>query len=135
MLVFEHSILRRILGPVQDEVTGQWRRRHNRELRDLTQLPPITSYVRSQRLRWAGHVARMPADSLLRRVLDGRPAGRRPPGRPRLRWTDCVRSDLALLGIPNPDDWMEMALDRQRWRTLVAAAKDHPGPQLAESKY
>ena len=50
LLVFEHGILRRILGPVRDEETGQWRRQHNRELRDLTPLPPITSYVRSQRL-------------------------------------------------------------------------------------
>ena len=86
LLVFEHGILRRILGPVRDEETRQWRRRHNRELRELTHLPPITSYVRSQRLRWAGHVARMNPDTLLRRVLDSRPElGRRPPGRPRLR--------------------------------------------------
>ena len=132
LLVFEHSVLRRILGPIRDEVTGQWRRRHNRELRELTRLPPITSFVRSQRLRWAGHVARMDPDSLTRRVLDGRPAGRRPPGRPRLRWTDCVRNDLTLLDAPNPDDWMALAADRRRWRLLVEAAKDHPGPQLAE---
>ena len=132
LLVFEHSILRRILGPVRDEETGQWRRRHNRELRDLTHLAPITSYVRGQRLRWAGHVARMDPDSLLRRVLDGCPAGRRPRGRPRLRWADCVTSDLTMLGVANPQDWMEMARDRRRWRLLVEAAKDHPGPQLAE---
>ena len=65
--MFEHGILRRILGPVVDDETGQWRRRHNAELRDLTGLPPITSYVRSQRLRWAGQVARMDDASLPRR--------------------------------------------------------------------
>ena len=76
MLVFEHGVLRRILGPVRDAETGQWRIRHNRELRAITQLAPITSFVRAQRLRWAGHVARMLADSRLRRVLEGRPEGR-----------------------------------------------------------
>ena len=61
LLVFERSILRRILGPVRDEETGEWRIRHNRELQETTQLPPITSFVRAQRLRWAGHVARLRA--------------------------------------------------------------------------
>ena len=70
----------------------------------------------------------MPADSLLRRVLDGRPAGRHPPGRPRLRWTDCVRRELQLLGVDDPDSWKDLAQDRRRWRLLVAAAKGHPGP-------
>ena len=82
LLVFKHSVLRRMLGPVRDEVTGEWRIRHNRELRELTRLPPVTSFVRAQRLRWAGHVARMDPVCLLRRVFDGTPEGRRPPGRP-----------------------------------------------------
>ena len=63
---------------------------------------PITSYVRAQRLRWAGHVARREEGSLLGRVLEGRPEGRRPPGRPRMRWADCVRNDLRLLEVANP---------------------------------
>ena len=132
LLVFERSVLRRILGPVIDDETGQWRRRHNYELRDVTRLPPITNYVRAQRLRWAGHVARMDEGSLLRRILDGRPEGRRPPGRPRLRWSDCVRNDLALLQVDNPDQWIVIAQDRRRWKLLVRAAKDHPGPPLPE---
>merc|ERR1711872_1089166 len=57
MLVFEHKILRRILGPVRDAETGEWRVRHNVELLELTRLPPITSFIRAQRMRWAGHVA------------------------------------------------------------------------------
>ena len=69
LLVFEHGILRRILGPVRDEETGQWKRRHNRELRVLTGLPPITNFVRSQRLRWVGQAARMNPGSLVRQVL------------------------------------------------------------------
>ena len=132
LLVFEHGVLRRICGPVRDEETNEWRRRHNRELRDMTRLAPVTSFVRSQRLRWAGHVARMDAGSLERRMLEGCPEGRRPPGRPRLRWSDCVRSDLRLLGVDDPEGWIDLAQDRRRWRLLVLAAKDHPGPPLLE---
>ena len=132
LLVFEHSVLRRILGPVRDADTGEWRIRHNRELRELTLLAPVTSFVRAQRLRWAGHVARMAPESLLRRVFDGVPEGRRPVGRPRLRWTDCVRQDLERLNVPYPDQWMVHAQDRRWWRLLVAAAKDQPGLQLQE---
>ena len=132
MLVFEHSILRRIYGAVRDEVTGDWRRRHNAELRELSHLPLITSYIRAQRLRWAGHVARMDPNTLVRQVFDGVPEGRRPVGRPRLRWRDCVQQDLRLLGVQHPERWMEMAQSRGDWRTLVAAAKDHDGLQLLE---
>ena len=132
LLVFERSVLRRILGPVIDEATGEWRIRHNAELLELTRLAPITSFVRAQRLRWAGHLARMDPNCLLRRVFDGTPEGRRPRGRPRLRWSDCVRSDLEQLGVENPRNWTALAQDRRRWRLLVQAAKDQIGPPLAE---
>ena len=103
LLVFEHGILRRIYGNERDEETGEWRWRHNQELRDISQLPPITSFIRSQRLRWAGHVARMDPERLPRKVMEGLPEGRRPPGRPRLRWSDTVRQDLQLLGVEDPE--------------------------------
>ena len=122
----------RILGPVRDEVTGEWRIRHNAELRELTRLSPITSFIRAQRLRWAGHVARMPDDDLVKQVSRGTPYGRRPPGRPRKRWEDNIRADLTLLGVPNPQDWWDLAQNRREWRHLVLAAKDHPGLQLRE---
>ena len=132
LLVFEHKILRRILGPVRDAETGEWRIRHNVELRELTQLAPITSYVRSQRLRWAGHVARLPDGSVVKEVTRGLPFGHRPPGRPRMRWADNLHSDLRLLGIDDPEQWWQLAQDRQRWRQLVEAAKGHMGLQLQE---
>ena len=113
-------------------MTGEWRLRHNQELRDLSQLVPITGFIRAQRLRWAGHVARMAPDALRRRVLEGAPAGRRPVGRPRLRWSDCVKHDLELLEIADPERWMDYAQDRLLWRNLVAAAKDLNGLQLQE---
>ena len=120
------------MGPVRDEVTGEWRIRHNRELRELTLLPPVTSHVRAQRLRWAGHVARMDPTCFLRQVFDGTPEGRRPPGRPRLRWTDCIVKDLEMLGVDNPRNWRETAQDRSRWRLLVVAARDQIDPPLQE---
>jgi hypothetical protein len=52
-------VLRRIFGPKRDEVTGNWRKLHNEELHDLYSLPNIMRVIKSRRMRWAGHVARM----------------------------------------------------------------------------
>ena len=57
--VFENRVLRRVFGPKRDEVTGEWRKLHNEELSDLYSLPNIVWVVKSRRMRWAGHVARM----------------------------------------------------------------------------
>ena len=57
--VFENRVLRRIFGPRRDEVTGEWRRLHNGELNDLYSSPNIVRVIKSRRMRWAGHVARM----------------------------------------------------------------------------
>ena len=57
--VFENRVLRRIFGPRRDEVTGEWRRLHNEELNDLYSSPNIVRVIKSRRMRWAGHVARM----------------------------------------------------------------------------
>jgi hypothetical protein len=57
--VFENRVLRRIFGLKMDEVTGEWRKLRNEELRDLYSLPSIIKIIKSRRMRWAGHVARM----------------------------------------------------------------------------
>ena len=57
--VFENRVLRKVFGPKRDEVTGEWRKLHNEELNDLDSLPNIVRVVKSRRMRWAGHVARM----------------------------------------------------------------------------
>jgi hypothetical protein len=57
--VFQNRVLRGIFGPERDEVTGEWRKLHNEELNDLHSLPNIVRVVKSRRMRWAGHVARM----------------------------------------------------------------------------
>jgi len=71
-------------------------------------------------MRWAGHVARMGEEMEVYRVLVGKPEGRRPMGRPRRRWVDNIRMDLQEVGCAYKD-WIELAQDRDRWRTLVSA--------------
>jgi len=76
-------VLRRIFGPRRDDVTGEWRRLHNEELNDLCTSPNIVRVIKSKRMRWAGHVARMGEERGVYRVLMGKPEGKRPLGRPR----------------------------------------------------
>jgi len=92
--VFENMVLRRIFGPKRDEATGEWRRLHYEELNDLYSSPNIARVIKSRRMRWAGHVARMGEESVVYRILVGKPVGRRPLGRPRRRWVDTIRMYL-----------------------------------------
>jgi hypothetical protein len=83
-----------VFGPKRDEVTGEWRKLHNEELRDLYSLPTIVRVVKSRKMRWAGDVARMGEGSGVNRVLVGKPKGKRPLGRLRRRWEDNIKMDL-----------------------------------------
>ena len=83
--VFESRVLKRIFGPKRDEVTGDWRKLHNEELNDLYSSPNIVRVIKSRRMRFAGHVARMEEGRAVYRVLVGKPEGKRPLGRPRRR--------------------------------------------------
>ena len=116
----ENMVLRRIFGPRRDEVTGEWRRLHNDELNDLYYSPNIVQVIKSRRMRCAGHVARMGEEREVYRVLVGKPEGKRPLGRPRRRWVDNIRMDLQEVGCGHVD-WIGLAQDRDRWRTLVSA--------------
>jgi len=78
--VFENMVLRGIFGPRRDEVTGEWRRLHNEELNDLYSSPNIVRVIKSRRMRWPGHVARMGEERGVYRVLVGKPEGRRDLG-------------------------------------------------------
>ena len=93
-MVLENRVLRRIFGHKWDEVTGEWRRLHNEELYALYSTPNIIRVIKSRRLRWAGHVARMEERQCAYRVLVGRREGRRPLGRPRRRWEDNMKMDF-----------------------------------------
>jgi len=113
-------VLRRIFGPRRDEVTEEWQRLHNEELKDLYSSPNIVRVIKSRRMRWAGHVARMSEERGVYRVLVGKPKGRRPLGRPRREWVDNIRTDLQEVGC-GYIDWIGLAQDKDRWRTLVSA--------------
>ena len=94
---------------------------HNEEPNDLYSSTNIVRVIKSRRMRWAGHVARMVEERGVYRVLVGKPEGKRPLGRPRRRWVDNIRMDLQEVGC-GYGDWIGLAQDRDRWRTLVSAA-------------
>jgi hypothetical protein len=106
--VFENRVLRRIFGPKREEVTGEWRKLHNEELRDLYSSLGIIRMIKSRRMRWVSHVAQMGEKRGGYILLMGKPEGKRPLGRPIRRWVDnitfsygncepaalCIRMDL-----------------------------------------
>jgi len=94
--------------------------RQSEELNDLYSSPNIVWVMKSRIMRWAGHVTRMGEERGVYRVLVGKPEGRRPLGRPRRRWVDNIRTDLHEVGCGYMD-WIGLAQDRNRWRTLVSA--------------
>ena len=120
-------MLRRIFGPRRDEVTGEWRRLHKEELNDLYSSPNIARVIKSRRMRWVGHVARMGEERRVNRVLVGKPEGKRPMERPRHRWVYNIRMDLQEVGCGYMD-WIGLTQDRDRWRTLVSAVMNHRVP-------
>jgi hypothetical protein len=97
--VFENRVLRR---PKRDEVTGEWRKLHNEELHNLYS-SLIIRQIKSRRMRWAGHVARMGEERNVYKVLVRKPEGKRPLERPRHRWEDGIRMDLREIGLESVD--------------------------------
>jgi hypothetical protein len=116
--VFENRVLRKIFGPKRDEVTREWRKLHNEELRDLYSSPIRIIIIMSRRMRWAGKVSRIGEKRNEYRLLVGKPEGKTPLGRPGYRWVDNIRMDLGEMGWGDVD-WIGLAQDRNRWRALV----------------
>jgi hypothetical protein len=99
-------------------MTDEWRKLHNKELHDLYSSPSIIRIIKSRRMRWAGHVARMGENRNAYRLLVGKPEGKRPLGRPRRRWVDNIKMDLGEMQWGDVD-WIGLAKDRNRWKALV----------------
>jgi len=127
--MFEHRVLRRVFEPKSDEVRQEWKTLHNEELSDLYSSPNIVRVVKSRRMRWAGHVARMGEGRGVYRVLVGKPAEKRPLGRSRRRWEDNIKMDLQEVG-GGCKDWMELAQDRDRWRAHVSTVMNLRVPKM-----
>jgi hypothetical protein len=105
--VFENRVLR-IFGPGREE-DGSWRKLHNDERHSLYSSPNIVRVIKSRRLKWVGHVARMG---------EGGPKCKRPLGRPRCRWEDNIKLDLREIGIDGVN-WIRLAQDRVQWWALM----------------
>ncbi|GFU92601.1 endonuclease-reverse transcriptase [Trichonephila clavipes] len=116
---FERKALRTIFGLVKDQ--GCWRTRYNFELYRLYKEPQVTQVIRSNRLRWLGHIWRSPENNQTRAYTFKNPMGSRTRGRPPTRWIDDVENDLKTLNIKN---WQRVAAYRWNWRKrAVEAAK------------
>jgi hypothetical protein len=116
--VFENRVLRRIFGLKRDEVMREWRKLHNEELRDLYSSPSIIRIIKSKRMKWTGHVARMGEKRNAYTLLVENPEGRRLLGKPRRSWVEDIRMDLREVGWGDVD-WIGLAQDRNRLRALV----------------
>jgi hypothetical protein len=113
--VFGYRVLRRIFKPTRNEMTGEWRKQHNEEPYDLYASPSIIRIMKSRRMRWAEHVARMGENWNVYRLLLIKPEGKRPLGRPRRRWVDNIWMDLEDVGWGVVDC---IGLDQDRKRLL-----------------
>ena len=96
--MFENRLLRMMFWPKRDEVTGDWRKLHNEELNDLYCSSNIIREIKSRRIGWTRHVARMGKRRGAYRILVGKPEGKRPLGRPRRSWEDNIKMDLQEVG-------------------------------------
>ncbi|CAG9567643.1 unnamed protein product [Danaus chrysippus] len=124
LAVFERKVLRKVFGPVKD-ADGDYRIRMNHELEALMNRETIVRFIKSQRLRWAGHVERMGKNRAPKIMTDWKPQQRRPRGRPRKRWCDCIEDDLKALKCFT--NWRRTAKDRRAWQSIVEEAKTHKG--------
>jgi hypothetical protein len=115
--VFDNRVLRKIFGPKREE-DGSWRKLHNDKLHSLYSSPNIVKVIKSRRMMWAGHVARMGKGRGVHRVLVGRPEGKRPLRRRRCRWEDNIKMDLREIEI-DVANWIWLAQDRFNWRAYV----------------
>jgi hypothetical protein len=115
--VFGNRVLRKIFGPKRD-ADGSWRKLHNDELHSLYSSPTNARMIKSRRMRWAGHVARMGEGKVFTGFCFGGPKVRDHWGRPRRRWEDNIKMYLGEVGIGGAN-WIQVAQDRVQWRAYV----------------
>jgi hypothetical protein len=121
--IFEHKILRKILGPVQDK-DGSWRIRMNHELSKLIGNADTVRLIKSRRIAWPGHVMWMDEKRIPTGVLKWKPTGRRIRGRPRKRWIEDIEEDIQLKGIRG---WRKLNKEMTEWRKITEKAKTQSG--------
>ena len=115
---FENKVVLKLFGAKRDEIRGEQRKLYNAELQALYSSPNIIMNLKSRRLRWAGHVARVVHSKIACRVLVSKPEGKTPLMKPRRRWEDNIKMDLREVGC-DPSDWIDVAEDRDQWKAYV----------------
>jgi hypothetical protein len=121
--IFEHRILRKIFGPVQNE-DGSWRIRMNYELNRLIENADIVRFIKSRRIACLGHIMRMDVKRTPKRILHWKPMGTRTRGRPRKRWIAGNEEDLQIMGVRW---WTKQCEERVQWKKIIEKAKTHSG--------
>jgi hypothetical protein len=117
-MMFEKGVLRRTFGPKRDEIRGGWRKLHDEEFHKLYCSPNIIRMIKSKRMRWEWHIARMGTKGNAYRVLVGKPEGKEPLGRPRYMLEDNIKMDLREIGCGGTDG-MNVSQDRDQWQALL----------------
>jgi hypothetical protein len=120
-MIFERKILRKIFGPTK-ELNDLRRIKINEKMDELIQQKNIIRFIKSQRLKWLGHVERMPKEREVTRVYKSKPFASRPIGRLKNSLEDDVRKDLQTMKIKN---WKKSVLSRYLWKTIVEWTKTH----------
>jgi hypothetical protein len=121
--IYEHRILRKIFGPVQNE-GGSWRIRMNYELNELIENAYIVRFIKSRRIAWLGHVMRMDDKGTPKTILEWKPIGTRIRGRPRNRRILDIEEDMQIMGIGQSRKQRE---ERTEWKRITEKAKTHSG--------
>ena len=121
LMIFERKILRKIFGPTK-EPNGLWRIKTNEELDESIQRKNIIRFIKSQRLKWLGHIERMQKEREVTKIYKWKPFASRPIGRPKNRWEDDLRKHLQPMKIKN---WKRSVLDRDLWKKIVERTKTH----------
>ena len=120
-MVLERKILGKIFGPSK-ELDGQWKIKTSEELGELIQRKNIIRFIKSQGLKWLGHVERKPKEREDTRIYKWKPLASRPTGRQKNGWQDDVRKDLETVKNKN---WKNCVLNRDLWKTIVERTKTH----------
>jgi len=114
LLVFERKILRGIFGPTKENQT--WRIKNYEELDKLIKHETVVNYIKAQRLRWFGHIQRMPEARAAKKIFKWNPLTTRPTGRPKYRWEDNILQDFGQMKIKN---WLTCVQDRAKLKDVV----------------